>query len=116
MTARNKKIVKLILNDHAFQNKEILFLKAEGSSTLVFLIGARKICISQNMQKVLELINNDLIVKTHRSYSVNMAKNPVKNDKHYLLEDGTKIPISRRQANRQNDNDDWENFRGIGCW
>ena len=106
-----------MLNDHAFQNQEILYLKAEGSSTVVYMTENRKICLSSNMLQVRDAMNNPHIIHIHRSYCINLHKNPTKKDSFYHLDDGSCIPISRRKFKTHlSGNDDWENFQGTGTW
>ena len=53
---------------------EIIFCKSEGSYTTVFLEGDRKILVSKSMKHIEVNCPNDIFVKVHKSYLVNITK------------------------------------------
>jgi len=82
--------------------KDIIYCKAEGNYTTIFLKGNKKELISKKIKEVEELINNNSFFRTHNSYLVNTRyiKEYVKNEGHYLiLESNDNIPVSRAKKN-----------------
>ncbi len=80
------------------QPKEILYCKADGNYTEIFLNNNKKEMLSKKIKNVEMLINNNSFYRVHNSYLVNIkyVKELVKTGASYLvLEDQTKIPISR---------------------
>lgn len=77
---------------------DILYCKADGNYTIVFLKGNKKEMLSKKLKTIEELIGNTNFFRVHNSYLVNMehVKELIKKDGYYLvLENAIKIPVSR---------------------
>jgi two-component system LytT family response regulator len=78
--------------------EDILYCKAEGNYTEVFIRENRKELISKKLKDVEELINSNGFFRTHKSYlaNLNCIEELVSNEGPYLiLENGVSIPVSR---------------------
>lgn len=85
------KIVYIKAND-------ILYCKADGNYTEIFLKENKKEMLSKKIKVVEELINDKNIFRAHNSYLVNIqhVKEFIKNNGQYLiLENKIRIPVSR---------------------
>ncbi len=77
---------------------DILFCKADGNYTEIFLKDGKKEMVSKKIKNVENLINNNSFFRVHNSYLVNIhyIKEFIKSGGQYLvLKDQTKIPVSR---------------------
>lgn len=78
--------------------EEIIYCKADGNYSNIYLKDNKKEMISKKLKEMEELIHNDAFYRVHNSYLVNLnyIKEYVKSDGHYLvLEDDTSIPVAR---------------------
>ncbi len=97
-SGEKKKIILPVLNGYEFiELSHILYLKAEGSYTILFLQNNQQITASKNLRYFEDLLENvDHFVRIHRSYIANLhaAKRIVRNDGGYLiLANETQLPI-----------------------
>jgi two-component system, LytTR family, response regulator len=77
---------------------DIIYCKADGNYTKIFLIENRKEMLSKKLKFIEEHIHHRNFFRTHNSYLVNIhhIKEFVKTDGQYLvLENNTTIPVSR---------------------
>ncbi len=77
---------------------DIIYCKADGNYSNIYLNGDKKEMISKKLKEIEEMIGNDRFYRVHNSYLVNLKyiKEYIKNDGHYLvLDDGTSIPVAR---------------------
>ena len=87
--------------------RELLYLKADGSYTEIYLSNSSKLVVSKKLiefEKLLPPIRR--FFRTHRSYLVNLRriKQFVRGDGGYLImEDEQEIPISREKKNELSD-------------
>lgn len=82
---------------------DIIYCKADGNYSNLFLNGDKKEMISKKLKEIEEMINNGGFYRVHNSYLVNLnyIKEYVKSDGHYLvLDDGTSIPVARTRKDR----------------
>ncbi|MFN5985128.1 MAG: LytR/AlgR family response regulator transcription factor [Fluviicola sp.] len=72
---------------------ELLYIKAEGNYVEIFLVN-RKVVVRNTLEAILQEINNELIVRIHRSFAVNVQK--VKKRSTIEIDLGEiQLPISR---------------------
>lgn len=77
---------------------DIIYCKADGNYSNIYLNGDKKEMISKKLKEIEEMIGNDRFYRVHNSYLVNLnyIKEYVKSDGHYLvLDDGSSIPVAR---------------------
>jgi len=80
------------------ESKEILYCKADGNYTMVFLRNDKKYLLSKKIKDVTASFPESEFFRVHKSYYVNLSavKEIVKNEGLYLiLDNGQDIPISR---------------------
>jgi len=82
------------------QENEILYCKAEGSYTHLYLkgIGRNKLVVAKSLKKVLDSLNTDFFVRIHNSYIINLLhltsfNSPQKNC--VTMADGASLAVSR---------------------
>jgi len=79
---------------------EILYCKAEGSYTHIYLQGAikNKITVSKSLSRVLESLRNEYFVRIHNSYAINLLHlisfNNI-NKNCVIMSDGENLAVSR---------------------
>lgn len=81
-----------------FDLEEIIYCKADGNYTEIYLKGNKREILSKKIKNVEELINNNNFFRVHNSFLVNIQhiREYIKGDGNYLvLDDQTKIPVSR---------------------
>lgn len=82
-----------------FDLEEIIYCKADGNYTEIYLKGNKREILSKKIKNVEELINNNNnFFRVHNSFLVNIQhiREYIKGDGQYLvLHDQTKIPVSR---------------------
>jgi len=98
----NKKINKIALpltGKIIYVNPEnIIYCKADGNYTEIFLKEGKKEMVSKKIKMIEELFNDDTFFRVHNSYLVNIhyIKEFIKGEGQYLiLENQIKIPVSR---------------------
>lgn len=77
---------------------EIIYCKADGNYSNIYLKGGKKEMISKKLKDIEEMIHHSRFCRVHNSYLVNLdyIKEYVKNEGHHLvLDDDTSIPVSR---------------------
>lgn len=72
---------------------QLLYIKAEGNYVEIYL-QSRKVVVRNTLEAVLQEINNDFIVRIHRSFAVNTQKIKKRSNTEIDLGD-TQLPISR---------------------
>ena len=72
---------------------ELLYIKAEGNYVEIYL-QSRKVVVRNTLEAILQEINNDLIVRIHRSFAVNTQKIKKKSSSEIDLGE-VQLPISR---------------------
>ncbi len=80
--------------------EELLYLKADGSYTEIYMVGANKILVSKNLKEFEGLLSNSLFFKAHRSYIINLSrvKQWVRGDGGYLImENGDEVSLSKER-------------------
>lgn len=85
--------------------QEILFIKGDDNICTIVLSKNRKITISKTL-KYFEDLLNDNFLRIHKSYilNTNFACKIVAKETHFVaLEDGTELPISRRNYSKVNE-------------
>ncbi len=103
-TVKEKKVEKILLGTSEGVNviklSEIIHIEAEGSYSIIFLINNERLIVSKNMKELECLLDSGTFFRTHQSYIVNLnyVKKILKDDGGLiLLQDHSKIPISRRK-------------------
>lgn len=82
----------------------ILYIKGEDNISTVYMSGKRKITVSKTLKHFEELLDNNFI-RIHKSFLINLkfaSKIIAKETFHIELEDGTQLPISRRNYTKVN--------------
>ncbi len=81
--------------------KDILYLKADGSYTNIFLTDGNRILISKKIKEFENILSpKNNFYRTHRSYIVNLAriKNYIRQDGGYIvMENGEEVDLSRER-------------------
>lgn len=81
--------------------KDILYLKADGSYTNIFLTDGNRILISKKIKEFENTLSpRNNFYRTHRSYIVNLAriKNYIRQDGGYIvMENGEEVDLSRER-------------------
>lgn len=72
---------------------ELLYIKAEGNYVEIYL-QSRKVVVRNTLEAILQEINNDLVVRIHRSFAVNTQKIKKKSSSEIDLGE-VQLPISR---------------------
>ncbi len=91
----DKKIVFIDPND-------IVYCESDGNYCKIMLAGDQKdLFLTQKLKQVSELLPDDLFYRTHNSYLINLhkVKEYHKPEGYILMEDNTKIPVSRQKRN-----------------
>lgn len=96
---KDKRIVLKTLNTHhiIFED-DILYCNSEGNYTTFYMMNSEKILISKSMKKVEELVNQNIFLKCHQSYLVNINYiEKYLSDGYLVIKNNIKIPISSRR-------------------
>ena len=103
-TVKEKKIEKILLGTsegiNVIKLSEISHIEAEGSYCNIFLIHKERLIVSKNMKELESLLDSKTFFRTHQSYIVNLnfVKKILKDEGGLvLLQDNSKVPISRRR-------------------
>jgi len=83
--------------------EEIIYCKADGNYTEIFMRGNKKEMLSKKIKSVEELINNKSFCRVHNSYLINTQyiSEFIKSDGQYLiLENNVKIPVARSKKEK----------------
>jgi two-component system, LytTR family, response regulator LytT len=72
---------------------ELLYIKAEGNYVEIYL-QSRKVVVRNTLEAILQEINNDIIVRIHRSFAVNTQKIKKRSNTEIDLGE-VQLPISR---------------------
>lgn len=77
--------------------RSIVFLKADGKYTLVYLVSNQVITSSKNLKMFESILPENLFMRVHHSYLVNMSEIQRfrKDDAVLVLSEGTEIPVSK---------------------
>ncbi|MCZ8022217.1 MAG: LytTR family DNA-binding domain-containing protein [Cyclobacteriaceae bacterium] len=80
--------------------KDILYLKAEGSYTLIYTGTNKEILTSKNLQQLVEEINDNSVQRIHKSFAVNVscisAYTPLGNEGIVTLHNQVKLKVGRK--------------------
>jgi len=80
---------------------ELIYLQADSNYCNVFVKGGKRIMVTKTLNELEKLIDQDVFIRIHRSYTVNInfIKKISTEDGAYdvILEDGKKLPVSRRK-------------------
>ncbi|MFT4777577.1 MAG: two-component system LytT family response regulator [Flavobacteriales bacterium] len=96
----NQKVEVYIKGEfHFIPQKEILFVKASGSYSVIHLANGDKLVLSKNLKAVEQLLDQDNFVRAHNSFVINVRKIQTCNfQKHFCtLIDGTIIKTAVRR-------------------
>lgn len=80
--------------------EKIMFCKAEGSYSTVYIIGGKSVLVSKSLAIIEDCLGQDFFVRCHNSYLVNISKVELfdsKNKRVTIM--GHLIPVSRRKVN-----------------
>jgi len=83
--------------------EEIIYCKADGNYTEIYMINNKKEMLSKKIKSVEELINNKIFCRVHNSYLINTQyiSEFIKSDGQYLiLENKVKIPVARSKKEK----------------
>lgn len=84
---------------------DILYIKGDDNISTIYLTKKRKITISKTLKYFEDLLNSNFI-RIHKSYILNskFASRIISKEVHFIeLEDGTQLPISRRNYSKVNE-------------
>ena len=84
---------------------DILYIKGDDNISTIYMTQKRKITLSKTLKYFEDLLDNNFI-RIHKSYILNLkfANKIVTKEVHFIeLEDGTQLPISRRNYSKVND-------------
>lgn len=118
-TEDNKKFEHLLLHfNERFQHKkiaintdgklvfldpdEICYAASDGNYTTLYLEAAKKIVVTKKLKEINALLPEHQFFRVHHSYIINMhkIKEFLKTDGYIILEDGSKIPVSRQEKSQ----------------
>ena len=118
-TEDNKKFEHLLLHfNERFQHKkiainpdgklvfldpdEICYAASDGNYTTLYLEAAKKIVVTKKLKEINALLPEHQFFRVHHSYIINMhkIKEFLKTDGYIILEDGSKIPVSRQKKSQ----------------
>jgi two-component system LytT family response regulator len=78
----------------------ILYCEADGNYTKVNLLDGKVMLVAKTLKYIEELLANDIFIRTHKSYVVNInyvSRFDKSNDLHVVLSNNEKIPVSVRK-------------------
>ena len=79
--------------------EEILFCKAEGSYTRVYIINCKEILISRPLKAFVKYVPEFEFIRCHHSYLINISRvNSFDSRKNTVILGNHHLPISRRKA------------------
>lgn len=82
--------------------EDIINLESDGNYTTFFVQSAEKVIISQNIKEFEQILPSHQFFRPHQSHIINLqfVKKFLREDGGYaLLENGRKVPVSRRKKN-----------------
>lgn len=84
---------------HFIPQKEVLYVKASGSYSIIHLASGEKLVVSKNLKSVEEMLDRSNFVRAHNSYLVNVRKIQTCNFQRRCctLIDGTEIKTAVRR-------------------
>lgn len=82
--------------------KKIIYCEGDGNYTKIFLEKGESIYMTKKIKEIEEILPEELFFRVHNSFIINVSKVKefLKTDNYVILEDGTKIPVSRNKKNR----------------
>jgi two-component system LytT family response regulator len=104
LSKEKKKIVLRELDTlHVIQLDEILWCNADGSYSIFYLTGGRKIMVSQHLKEFEDLLSPNGFFRVHRAHLVNLnkvRKFTKSEGGTILLEENISLPVSVRKRER----------------
>lgn len=93
----NKMVVQIMNGYEILNLSEILFLKAEGSYTRIYLQDKESLMVSKNLKYFDEILDSvPYFIRIHRSYiaNIHMAKRIIRKDGYLLvIDDSNHLPV-----------------------
>jgi two-component system LytT family response regulator len=79
--------------------QEISHVASDGNYSTLFLSNSKKIVVTKKLKEINELLPEELFFRIHNSYIINLhkVKEFLKIDGYVILEDNSKIPVSRQR-------------------
>jgi len=79
--------------------KDIFYVASDGNYSTLYLSDNKKIVVTKKLKDIDELLPNDHFFRIHNSYIINLnkIKEFLKSDGYVVLENNTKIPVSRQR-------------------
>jgi two-component system LytT family response regulator len=105
LTKENKSVEKTITiynqgEQVLIKVKDLMYLKAQGSYTTIYLNNNKEILTSKNLQQLTEEINDSNLYRIHKSYLVNIAYitafAPLGNEAIVTLQNQVKLKVGRK--------------------
>lgn len=100
MLTTNKISINSHIDNKQINFNEIIYIKAEGSYSRIYLNRNKEIYVSKNLNILLKELPKELFVRVHRSYIINV-KSIINHDKIKSIVEVTNgdfIPVSRRKV------------------
>lgn len=95
----NKKIVlKTATTFYSLLENDIIYCKADGNYTHIYVMGKEKIVVSKTLRKIEELLSKETFLRCHNSYIIN--KNHIEKytaNGTLITKNNLKIPVSSRK-------------------
>ena len=79
--------------------KDIFYVESDGNYSTLHLSENKKIVVTKKLKEINELLPSDHFFRIHNSYIINLnkIKEFLKSDGYIVLENNTKIPVSRQR-------------------
>ena len=79
--------------------KDIFYAESDGNYSTLYLSNNKKIVVTKKLKDIDELLPSDHFFRIHNSYIINLhkIKEFLKSDGYVVLENNTKIPVSRQR-------------------
>ena len=91
-------VLKTLENVYVVYEDDILYCKSEGNYTTFYTQKSERILVSKSIKKVLELLSEDVFVRSHQSYLVNKNHVVRYNKQGFLIINSqVKVPVSSRR-------------------
>jgi len=91
-------VLKTLENVYVVYEDDIMYCKSEGNYTTFFTKNTEKILVSKPIKKILELLSEDIFIRSHQSYIVNKIHVSRYNKQGVLIMNSNdKIPVSSRR-------------------